>query len=135
MFTTIYGPHHLLIAITVGVTLVGVVLWGTLAGSMLVAHVGHVAVGRPEQDRLRRLSAGRHLVQDGQVEVTVQAERQGAHDGARREGVLLAQAEDDRADGHRPDQADQAVERTEPQQGHDLGQHRAQPSGGGQEGA
>jgi magnesium transporter len=35
MFTTVYGPHHLLIAITVGVTLVGVVLWGTLAGSML----------------------------------------------------------------------------------------------------
>jgi magnesium transporter len=35
LFTTVYGPHHLLIATTVGVTLVGVVLWGTLAGSML----------------------------------------------------------------------------------------------------
>ena len=34
-FTNAYGPHHLLVAITVGVTLVGVVLWGTVAGSML----------------------------------------------------------------------------------------------------
>jgi magnesium transporter len=34
-FTDLYGPHSLLIAITVGVALVGVVLWGTLAGSML----------------------------------------------------------------------------------------------------
>lgn len=31
----IYGEHWLLIGITVGITLVGVVLWGTLAGSML----------------------------------------------------------------------------------------------------
>ena len=30
-----YGSHTLLIAITVGVSLVGVVLWGTLSGSML----------------------------------------------------------------------------------------------------
>jgi magnesium transporter len=30
-----YGDHPLLIAITVGVSLIGVVLWGTLAGSML----------------------------------------------------------------------------------------------------
>jgi magnesium transporter len=30
-----YGPHGMLIAITVMVSLVGVVLWGTLAGSML----------------------------------------------------------------------------------------------------
>jgi magnesium transporter len=30
-----YGEHHLLIAITVAASLVGVVLWGTLVGSML----------------------------------------------------------------------------------------------------
>ena len=34
-FFHIYGEHWLLIAVTVGVALVGVVLWGTLAGSML----------------------------------------------------------------------------------------------------
>jgi magnesium transporter len=31
----IYGPHWMLLGITVGVTLLGVVLWGTLCGSML----------------------------------------------------------------------------------------------------
>lgn len=30
-----YGPHHWLIAATVGVSLIGVVLWGSLSGSML----------------------------------------------------------------------------------------------------
>jgi magnesium transporter len=30
-----YGPHHWLVAITVGISLIGVVLWGCLAGSML----------------------------------------------------------------------------------------------------
>ncbi|MBL8115022.1 MAG: magnesium transporter [Acidobacteria bacterium] len=30
-----YGPHYLLIATTVSISLVGVVLWGTIAGSML----------------------------------------------------------------------------------------------------
>lgn len=30
-----YGPHGILIATTVGVALIGVVLWGTIAGSML----------------------------------------------------------------------------------------------------
>jgi magnesium transporter len=35
LFTNIYGPHWLLIALTVGTSLVGVVLWGTLSGSML----------------------------------------------------------------------------------------------------
>ena len=30
-----YGPHWALVAITVGIALVGVVLWGTLSGSML----------------------------------------------------------------------------------------------------
>ncbi len=30
-----YGPYHWLVAITVGVALVGVVLWGTLSGAML----------------------------------------------------------------------------------------------------
>ena len=33
--TPIYGPHWLLVALTVGVALVGIVLWGSLAGSML----------------------------------------------------------------------------------------------------
>jgi magnesium transporter len=33
--TDIYGPHWLLVALTVALTLVGIVLWGTLAGSML----------------------------------------------------------------------------------------------------
>lgn len=31
----LYGPHWFLIAISVGISLVGVVLWGTLSGSML----------------------------------------------------------------------------------------------------
>jgi magnesium transporter len=31
----LYGPHWLLIGFTVGVTLVGVVMWGTFSGSML----------------------------------------------------------------------------------------------------
>ncbi len=30
-----YGPHWLLVAITVGLALVGIVMWGSLAGSML----------------------------------------------------------------------------------------------------
>ena len=34
-FTNIYGPHWLPIGLTVGVTLIGVVLWGNLAGSLL----------------------------------------------------------------------------------------------------
>ncbi len=34
MFGT-YGEHWLLIAVTVGISLIGVVLWGTLSGSML----------------------------------------------------------------------------------------------------
>jgi magnesium transporter len=35
VFTNLYGPHWLLIGVTVGVALVGVVLWGALVGSML----------------------------------------------------------------------------------------------------
>ncbi len=35
MFSDIYGPHWFLIAVTVSVSLVGVVMWGTLSGSML----------------------------------------------------------------------------------------------------
>ena len=31
----LYGPHWPLVALTVGVALVGVVLWGSLSGSML----------------------------------------------------------------------------------------------------
>ncbi len=34
-FTNLYGPHWLLVAFTVGFSLVGVVVWGTLSGSML----------------------------------------------------------------------------------------------------
>jgi len=34
-FSKIYGPHWLMVATTVGCTLVGIVLWGSLAGSML----------------------------------------------------------------------------------------------------
>ncbi len=34
-FSNIYGEHWLLVALTVGLALVGIVLWGTLAGSML----------------------------------------------------------------------------------------------------
>ncbi len=34
-FSDIYGPHWLLVAITVALSLVGVVLWGTLSGSLL----------------------------------------------------------------------------------------------------
>jgi magnesium transporter len=35
LFSDMYGPHWMLIGFTVGVALVGVVLWGSLAGSML----------------------------------------------------------------------------------------------------
>jgi magnesium transporter len=31
----LYGPHWFFIAVSVGVSLIGVVLWGTLSGSML----------------------------------------------------------------------------------------------------
>jgi magnesium transporter len=34
-FSDIYGGHAILIAATVGFTLMGIVLWGTLMGSML----------------------------------------------------------------------------------------------------
>jgi magnesium transporter len=34
-FTDLYGPHWPLVALTVGLALTGIVLWGTLAGSML----------------------------------------------------------------------------------------------------
>lgn len=42
-FTTIYGPYWFLIALTVSFTLIGVVLWGTIAGStipMLLKRLG-----------------------------------------------------------------------------------------------
>jgi len=35
MFSTLYGPQWLLVAITVGLALIAIVLWGTLVGSML----------------------------------------------------------------------------------------------------
>jgi magnesium transporter len=34
-FSDVYGEHWLLVAVTVAVSLVGVVLWGTLTGSLL----------------------------------------------------------------------------------------------------
>ena len=34
-FTPIYGPHWLLLGLTVFFTLIGVVLWGTISGSMI----------------------------------------------------------------------------------------------------
>jgi magnesium transporter len=34
-FSNLYGAHWLLVAITVGIALIGIVMWGTLAGSML----------------------------------------------------------------------------------------------------
>jgi magnesium transporter len=35
LVSPIYGPHWPLVAVTIWVSLIGVVLWGTLAGSML----------------------------------------------------------------------------------------------------
>ncbi len=35
LFSNIYGPHWMLVGITVGFTVIGVVLWGTISGSML----------------------------------------------------------------------------------------------------
>src|SRR6185295_13534382 len=34
-FTPMYGPHYVLVALTVGASLVLVVLWGSLSGSLL----------------------------------------------------------------------------------------------------
>ena len=34
-FSDVYGEHWLLVALTVALSLVGVVLWGTLSGSLL----------------------------------------------------------------------------------------------------
>jgi magnesium transporter len=34
-FSDLYGPHWLLVALTVGIALIGIVLWGALSGSML----------------------------------------------------------------------------------------------------
>src|SRR5256886_3593882 len=35
IFTNIYGPHWFLVALTVGLSLIGIVLWGTFIGSVL----------------------------------------------------------------------------------------------------
>jgi magnesium transporter len=35
VISDLYGPHWILIAFTISFSLIGVVLWGTLAGSML----------------------------------------------------------------------------------------------------
>ena len=35
LFSDIYGPHWLLVALTVGLSLIGIVLWGMVSGSML----------------------------------------------------------------------------------------------------
>ncbi len=34
-FSDIYGPHWVLVAMTVALSLIGVVTWGTISGSML----------------------------------------------------------------------------------------------------
>jgi magnesium transporter len=34
-FSPIYGPHWMLVALTVGTSLIGIVMWGSVAGSML----------------------------------------------------------------------------------------------------
>jgi magnesium transporter len=34
-FSSVYGPHYVLVGVTVAITLVGIVLWGTFSGSML----------------------------------------------------------------------------------------------------
>ena len=34
-FSTLYGPHWMLVALTVSSSLVGIVMWGSVAGSML----------------------------------------------------------------------------------------------------
>jgi|SRR5579872_257280 len=34
-FSSLFGPHWLLVAVTVSLSLVGIVLWGTLVGSVL----------------------------------------------------------------------------------------------------
>ena len=34
-FSNIYGPHWFLVGLTVSLSLIGVVVWGTLTGSML----------------------------------------------------------------------------------------------------
>lgn len=44
LFTNIYGEHWLLIALTIGLALIGVVLWGTLAGSILPLILRRVGV-------------------------------------------------------------------------------------------
>lgn len=35
LFSSIYGPHWLLLGLTVGISLMGIVMWGTLTGAML----------------------------------------------------------------------------------------------------
>jgi len=35
LFADLYGPHWFLVALTVGVSLIGVVMWGALTGSAL----------------------------------------------------------------------------------------------------
>jgi magnesium transporter len=35
MFTDLYGPHWMLVGLTVAFSLIGIVLWGTISGSML----------------------------------------------------------------------------------------------------
>ena len=68
-FSDIYGPHSLLIALTVAISLVGIVLWGTLTGSLLPLSappgirsgglVGAVRRHARGRDRARDLFLGR----------------------------------------------------------------------------
>ena len=51
-FSDIYGPHWLLVAMTVAVSLVGVVIWGTLSGSLLPFLCGDSGLIQPPRRHL-----------------------------------------------------------------------------------
>ena len=44
LFTNIYGEHWFMIAITIGFSLIGVVLWGTLSGALLPLILSRIGV-------------------------------------------------------------------------------------------
>ena len=70
-----YGAHYLVIALTIGCSLVGVVLFGTLAGSMLPVHPAPLRTrSRQRFGPVCRHSGGRHrpddLLHGGQLYLT-----------------------------------------------------------------
>ena len=57
----VYGQHRLLMAATVGVALVGIVLWGTLIGSLLPLLLRRLGFDPGDVVRaVRRDARGRH---------------------------------------------------------------------------